>query len=105
MAREGLYGVHGPELIKFTRWNTGEYVPQCDNRALDIYHPQPEGLNKPKNPDLERANPYQWKCVHCGTKKVYGADHYATKYRHGGGYCETWIETAAGWKLFSRKEW
>lgn len=83
-------------------WNTG-----VDGMAgaFDVVHRLPKGLNKPKEPDLERANPYQWKCVHCGTKKVYGADHYATKYRHGGGYCETWIETAAGWKLFSRKEW
>lgn len=87
-------------------WNTGEYEPECDNRALDIYHPQPEGLRKPKKPDLERANPYQWKCVHCGAKKVYGAEHYATKYLNGGGYCETCIRVAGtGWELFSRTEW
>lgn len=88
------------------KWNTGEYEPECDNRALDIYHPQPQGLRKSKKPDLERANPYQWKCVHCGAKKVYGAEHYATKYLNGGGYCETCIRVAGtGWELFSRTEW
>jgi hypothetical protein len=81
-------------------WNTGEYEPQCDNRALDIYHPQPEGLKKPE----ERP-----KCSHCGyiDKDAY---HNRVRMTNAIGqvteYCETWIyKHGQGWRLGNRVAW
>ena len=92
---------------KQRHWNIGEYEPECDNRALDIYHPQPQGLKKPNG--QVRANPYQWKCVHCGHIKSHGEDHFSVKFVNGtsliNGHCETWVKSGHEWFLFNRTEW
>jgi hypothetical protein len=82
---------------KQRHWNTGEYEPECDNRALDIYHPQPEGLKKPQPQPV-------FKCLNCGHIRCYGADHFTTKYPNGG-FCETWLKSGHDWFLFDRTEW